>query len=182
MIKPGCYLASIDIKDAFYSVPIHVAHKKYLKFMWVCTAYAYNAMPNGYVDSMRIFTKIMKPVFAWLRGQGFTSVIYVDDSLLYGFTFEQCLANIKITLHTLHELGFVVHPDKSVLQPMQVIVFLGFKINTLDMTITLTEEKKGKIKTLALSLMNKNSCSVRTVAKFIGNLTASFEAVPGGRL
>ena len=35
MVRKGSYLASIDIKDDFYSVPIHQSHKKYLKFMWV---------------------------------------------------------------------------------------------------------------------------------------------------
>ena len=33
MIKPNRYLASRDIKDAFYTVPIYEPHRKYLKFM-----------------------------------------------------------------------------------------------------------------------------------------------------
>ena len=35
MIKPNMYLASLDIKDAFYTVPIYEPHRKYLKFMWL---------------------------------------------------------------------------------------------------------------------------------------------------
>ena len=57
MVKPYSYLASIDIKDAFYSVPVHDSHKKYLKFMWVGIPYKFNVMPNGYLDAMRVFTK-----------------------------------------------------------------------------------------------------------------------------
>ena len=34
MVRRGHFLASIDIKDAFYSVPINEDHKKYLKFAW----------------------------------------------------------------------------------------------------------------------------------------------------
>ena len=34
MMKPNCYMASIDIKDAYYSVPIAVSDQKYLKFEW----------------------------------------------------------------------------------------------------------------------------------------------------
>ena len=41
MVKSNSYLASIDIKDAFYSVPIHESHKKYLKFMWVGVPYKF---------------------------------------------------------------------------------------------------------------------------------------------
>ena len=34
LVRKGSFMASIDIKDAFYSVPVHKDHKKYLRFMW----------------------------------------------------------------------------------------------------------------------------------------------------
>ena len=82
MVRKGSYLASIDIKDAFYSVPIHQSHKKYLKFMWVGGTLQFRAMPNGYCEAMKIFTKLLKPVFATLREAGYESVICVDGTLL----------------------------------------------------------------------------------------------------
>ena len=33
IIRPNVYMASIDLKDAFYSIPIHPEHQKYLKFV-----------------------------------------------------------------------------------------------------------------------------------------------------
>ena len=100
MIMPGSFLASIDIKDAFYSVPIHSSHKKYLKFMWRCP-FQFDAMPNGYLNAMRIFAKIIKPVFFTLRRRGFVSILYVDDTLLYGDTFAECKDKILATLEIL---------------------------------------------------------------------------------
>ena len=32
LMTPGCYMASIDLKDAYYSVPIHTDFQKYVKF------------------------------------------------------------------------------------------------------------------------------------------------------
>ena len=32
MMKPNCYMTSVDIKDAYYSVPMAVTDQKYLKF------------------------------------------------------------------------------------------------------------------------------------------------------
>ena len=142
----------------------------------------FRAMPNGYRDAMRVFTKLLKPVFAYLRELGFESVIYVDDSLLQGETIEECLDNIRATLDSLQELGFVIHPEKSVLHPTQVITFLGFIIDTVNMTVTLTLEKKEKIKNMAHGLLHGRQVTVRMVSRFIGNITASFEAVPYGRL
>ena len=182
MVRRGHFLASIDIKDAFYSVPINEDHKKYLKFAWNGKLFQFCAMPNGYCDAMRIFTKILKPVFATLREQGHESVIYVDDSLLQGETFQECLDNIMATLECLESLGFVIHPDKSIFIPTQEIIFLGFIINTRDMTVRLTVEKKEKIIGLGIGLLKTKNFTIRMISSFIGNLTASFEAVPEGRL
>ena len=34
IIRPNCWMASVDLKDAFYTFPIHPDHQKYLKFKW----------------------------------------------------------------------------------------------------------------------------------------------------
>ena len=34
LMRPGCYMASIDLKDAYYLVPVARQHKKFLKFIW----------------------------------------------------------------------------------------------------------------------------------------------------
>ena len=41
MMKPGCFMATVDLKDAYYTVPIHSDHQKYLKFMFSGTLYQY---------------------------------------------------------------------------------------------------------------------------------------------
>ena len=89
IIKPNLYLSLLDIKDAFYIFRIYEQHRKCLKFMWVDKAYQFIVMPNGNVDAMRVFNKILKPSFCWLRKQGFASVVYVDDTLLVGETYQE---------------------------------------------------------------------------------------------
>ena len=32
IMSPGCYMASVDLKDAYYTVPIAKEHQKFLKF------------------------------------------------------------------------------------------------------------------------------------------------------
>ena len=182
MMRPGCYFASIDIKDAFYSVPIFILHKKYLKFMWRGVAYQFNVMPNGYKDAMRIFTKILKPLFSCLREMGYKSVIYVDDSLLVGQDYQECLENVSITYAKLVSLGFFIHPTKSILDPVQIIIFLGFILNSINMTVTLTMEKKQSILDQAKDLISASRVKIRTLSKFIGHICASFQAVPHGKL
>ena len=64
----------------------------------------------------------------------------------------------------------------------QKIVFLGFEIDTLNMTLTLTTNKKGNIRNIAAALLLKQSCSIRTLVSFLSNIVSSFEAVPNGKL
>ena len=127
-------LAFLDIKDAFYFVPVPKTHQKFLKFLLKRKATQFNAMPNGYVDAMRVYYKILKPPFANLRDQGLPSVVYVDDTLLGGDTFEKFQDNVVSTLTCLDDLGFYIHPEKSIFTPAQDIIFLGYHINTLMMT------------------------------------------------
>lgn len=123
IIQPNCWMASVDQKDAFYTIPIHKEYQKFFKFIWQGKFFVFLGMPQGYSDAMRIFTKIMKPPFSTLRKQGHLSVAFVDDSYLQGNTKAQCQENISKTLNMLKSLGFIIHTDKSVLEPTQSIEF-----------------------------------------------------------
>ena len=164
MIKPGCYMATIDIKDAYYCVPINKEHQKYLKFKWKGTLYQFTCYPNGLASCPRKFTKLMKPVYCTLREAGHLSVGYIDESYLQGNDYDQCLENIKATVTLFNTLGLVTHPDKSVLEPTQQIIFLGFQLNSLNMTISLTPEKAFKVKDACQNLLTSASPTIREVS------------------
>ena len=148
LIRLRVYMASIDLKDAFYSVPVHKNHQAYLTF-FVEEYLKFVCMPNGYGPAMRIFTKISKIPFSILREKGFLSVVYVDDSYLQGDDYEDCLSNVLNTIEILRSLGFKIHPDKSKFIPTQCITYLGFILNSVQIKITLTLEKKEKILNLS---------------------------------
>ena len=99
-------------------------------------------MPYEYGYGMRIFTKIKKVPFPTFSILGHTSVVNVDDSDPQGDSYESCQNNVNDTIIMLQSLGFTIHPDKSVLKPTQNLMYLGFIINSKDMTLKLTEEKK----------------------------------------
>lgn len=41
LMRPGCFMASVDLKDAYYSVPIALEDRKYLKFEWQGSYFQY---------------------------------------------------------------------------------------------------------------------------------------------
>ena len=69
------------------------------------------------------------------------NVGYTDDSYLQGDTIHECQTNITDTCCLFKELGFIKPPVKSVLRPVQTLVFLGFVLNSVSMTVFLPTEK-----------------------------------------
>ena len=112
---------------------------------------------------------------------GHISVAHIDDCYLQGQTYEKYVFNIIDTFMLLDSLGFVIHPIKSILQPSQEIVTLGFLINSVTMTIKLTRDKAADIKNVWKNLLNKSKPpTIREVAKVIGKIVASFPGVMHG--
>ena len=93
---------------------------------------------------MRIFIKVLTPLFKYLRSKGQLSVKCIDKSLLLGEIFEICFKNTITAVAPLWELGFTIHPETSVLVPIQQIIFLRFLIDSVKIKITLTWEKRHR--------------------------------------
>ena len=66
--------------------------------------------------------------------------------------------------------------------PTQQITYLGFEMNSCDMSITLTPERKHKLREACLALFRQTKVKIRTVACCIGLMVASFLAVQMGPL
>ena len=172
LMRNSCWMGSIDLRHAYYSVLMHYEDRKYLRFRWNGILYQYRAMPNGLACAPRYFTKILNPVFALLRDQGHEVFQYLDDSFVVADTREKCLESLSALCDLLQLLGFVVHKDKSVLEPTKILKFLGFELSSEKMLITLTTDKVEKFKRAATDLLNKQSASIREVAGLVGLMTA----------
>ena len=108
-------MASIDLKDICYTLPVHPDHQKFLKFKFNENLYQYTCLPNGLSSAPRIFTKLLKHVYSTLRGMGHVISGYIDDSYLQRDTYNECTKNITDSSKLITELGFITHPEKSVL-------------------------------------------------------------------
>jgi hypothetical protein len=184
LMTPCCFMTSIDLKDAYYSVPIAPEHQKYLKFMWRDQLYAFTCLPMGLTSSPRIFTKILKPVFATLRSKfGHSCLGYIDDSLNLEDSYTEAERATLHAVELLISLGFMIHPEKSIVTPTQIIEFLGFVLNSILMIVKLTDRKAAKILNLCLLFCHKDKAfTIREVASLIGSLISSCPGVEYGRL
>ena len=84
IIKPGVWMASVDLQEAYYTIPVHPDHQKYLTFSWQHKYYKFTCLPNGYAQAPMLFTKLLKHLFSFLRRRGHHSIIYIADAYLQG--------------------------------------------------------------------------------------------------
>ena len=182
LIKRNCYMAVVDLKDAYYSVPIFSEHRKFLRFNFEDTLYEFTCLPNGLSSAPRVFTKLMKPLFVVLRGKGVLLVAYIDDIILIANSKEALELALAETITMVTDLGFTINYGKSQLVPSQEVCFLGFLINSVTMEVCMTPSKSAKLLQACQSLLGKRSPTIREVASVVGLMVSSFPGVRHGPL
>ena len=181
LIRPNMFMTSIDLTNSFYHLLVKPQYRKFLKFTSLGTTYQFTSLPMGYKESPRLFTKLMKAPLAWLRKHYHCILVcYMDDLLIFGYTREEAIRSTAFVANLLQMLGFFINWEKSEIDPKQCIEFLGFILNSVDMTVSLTRTKMTKIQNLAKSLLKQNSFTIRFLAQFLGNCVASFPAMEFG--
>ena len=177
MIQQGDWLIKVDMKDAYFPIPICNVDQKYLRFPWEGNVYQFQCLPFGITVAPWVFTKLMKVPVSYLRRMGMRLIIYLDDILVMNQTKKGALEDGKKLRDVLESLGFLINLKKSILTPVQGIEFLGFIIDSNLMTLSLPTEKMKKIKKLCQTILRSDVTTVRQLSEIIGNLTASLQAV-----
>ena len=176
--KRGDWLVKVDLKDAYFSIPIDREHWKYLCFKLGAKTYQFTCLPFGLTSAPWVFNKTLKPIAALGRELGFRLVIYIDDILLMAESRELALEQGSALIFLLQCLGFTINTEKTVRQPTQTIEFLGFTVNTMSMELSLPTEKLRKIRAESRKLMGEGLVSAHTLSRLIGKMNAANQVIP----
>ena len=182
MIEQDDWFCKIDLKDAYFAIPIHPDHRKYLRFIWKGQVYQFRVLPFGLASGPRIFTKLLKPAIALLRRVGVRMVQYLDDYMLMNQNCDAARRDRDTTLFVLMKLGFIINWPKSELDLTHTLEFLGLLVNSVDMTLALPRNKVQDIRERCIEMMHSHTVTVRRLAKLVGKLTATVLAVVPGPL
>ena len=182
LMKPNCWMAILDLKDAYYTVSVAKEHRKFLRFEFGEKLYEFVCLPNGLSSAPRVFTKLLKPPLSILREKGILIVAYIDDLFFVADTPEDLERAVAEAVHLLEALGFTIHEKKSKLQPAQQAQFLGFMLNSIDMTVSMVPTKAAKVVAACKQLLSATILKVCEVASVVGQLVACFPAVTYGPL
>ena len=123
-VREGDFIASIDLKDAYFQIPVYQSSRKLLRFLSGGTVYQFKALCFGLSTAPQVDTR----VFA--HSHGIRLLRYLDDWLVLASLESEAKKNIQ-DLHSLcHSLGIVIYEEKSDLVPSQTANYLGVTINT----------------------------------------------------
>ena len=182
LVQPFCYMATFDLTDAYLTIAINKFHVKFLKFQWAGKTYMYIVLPFGISSAPRKFTKVLKPILAFLRSQGVIILMYIDDGWTMALTYAACYQQISHVMSTFSRFGFLINIKKSRPIPSQRVQSLGFLIDSVRMVVLLPPDKTARVISFCHSMLSAVSFTARQLASFIGVLVSVFPACPLGRL
>ena len=172
MMRLDCWMAFIDLKDAYYLVLVKDSDRKFLRFRSGDTLWQFRVLPNGLACAPRFFTKLLSPPFAHVREKGIECFPYIDDTFVVADTFDKCQESVRVLEGLLEELGFMIHQEKSEFVPVKKLTFLGYCLDSEEMMVSLTEDKKEKFIRAASDLLRKNSPTIIEVSGLVGLMVA----------
>ena len=121
------WFSTLDLKSGFHQIGIREEDKPKTAFcipgggLW-----QFKVMPFGATTSPAVFERLMERVFAGLTYV--TLLIYLDDIIIYGKTFEIHLENLKEVLRRLKEANLKLNAEKCLFFQTEV-TFLGHLIS-----------------------------------------------------
>ena len=171
LLNSNDYMASIDLADAFFSIPVHTDFRKFLAFQFDNEQYMYNVLPFGLTSSPRVFSKVLKPVIAYLRSMAIKISFYLDDIFLCANSSSVLTLHVNQTLNLLTSLGFTPNYKESHLNPCKILKHLGYIWNSSDMTLSIPPEKIDITRQCAHRILSSPK-SLKEISSFIGRVVS----------
>ena len=133
--------------------------------------YEFLCLCFGFGPAPRLFTKSVKVPVSILRKLYIRIIVYLDDFLILGKTLEETILSRDTVIYLLQNLGFVINLKKAVLHPTQRTEFLGMIIDSVEMTVSLPQEKVESISKRYQYILSMQEVSIKDLAKFLGALS-----------
>jgi hypothetical protein len=176
-LTKDCWMASIDLSDCFWALPVAERDQRALAFRFKGKTYKFKVLPFGLGPSPMFITKLYRKVVEYLQARGHRVMIYIDDILMLGATQAECEATAREVARLLKELGAVINDEKSTMTAAQAVDYLGFTLDSRTMTVTAPPAKMANLMKALKQGAKKSTLSARDVASILGKLTSMADAM-----
>ena len=121
-LSGSAYFCTLDLASGYWQVPMDDDSMDKTTFCCRKGLFRYKVMPFGLCNAPATFERLMEVLLAGLNWK--RCLIYIDDLLIFGATYQACLANLQEVLSKLKEANLKVKPKKCFLFQEEV-AYLG---------------------------------------------------------
>ena len=178
LLQKGSWGAKIDLKDAYFHLPVNQALRPYLCHKVGNQVWEYQAGPFGLNVMPQLFQKVMGVFEKKWRKKGVQVYIYLDDILILGTTPKLLNQHLSLVVEDLINSGFKINLKKSQMEPSQKVSHLGFLLNLQQGKLQISPYKLKGIKKELGKFVKKTTMSKRQVAAILGQIRANLLALP----
>lgn len=186
----GCYLAKLDLEDAFKHIPVRKEDWELLGTTWYKIDQDGNrvkqylldtVLPFGLRSSPKLFDDFASALEYIMVKRGVTYVRhYLDDFVTLHKSREMCDRNLEMMLQICAEIGFAVN-SKKVTPANTETEFLGIVIDTNNMELKISEDRLCSVLSELYQWYGKETCTKRQLLSIIGKLTFVSRVVKSGK-
>ena len=109
-LSSSSYFSVIDLSAGYWQVQLDPQSKEKTAFTTGTGLYHFNVMPFGLVNAPMTFQRLMERVLHGLHWS--TCLVYLDDCIILGKTFEQHMVNLEEVLQRFRDAGLKLKPSK----------------------------------------------------------------------
>lgn len=178
----GCYMAKIDIEAAYRCIPVCPADWPLQGMCWKGSFFFDIVVQFGLASATAIFEYFSSSAEFFAKMLLFIRFLehYVDDFLLTAKTHEACLSQRDAFLALLRRIGLPYSVEKLE-GPVTDIIFLGIKLDSVAMTVSLDAERVRELKLLLAEWMKRTTASRKDLQTLCGLLNFAASVVRSGR-
>ena len=181
-LQKGQWLTILDLKDAYFHIPIHPSYRQYLRFCHEGVVWQFRAFPFRLNTAPRVFTAVTAPVVDYAHLNGLSLHVYLDDWLLNPISEELAKQQTQWLLDLCTLLGWVVNVEKSSLTPSQVAIYLGISLDTRVGLAYPSERRIERWLSISGDFLAGQAGPALLWLRLLGHLASLEKLVPYGRL
>jgi len=125
-LNGGEYFCTLDLKSGYWQVGMTERAKERSAFVCRQGLFQWKCMPFGLCNAPPTFERLMETVLKGMQWK--TCLVYLDDIVIFGKTFEQCAERLTEVLGCLKKAGLKLKPKKCTLFQRKVH-FLGHVVS-----------------------------------------------------
>ena len=184
-VKPESFMATVDLQDAYRSVPIHPDDRHHFGLRWYFgngpVYLTDNFLCFGSKCSAFIFNRLTDAVARYMRSQGFNCYNYLDDFIIIAESYNAAHKAQLFLISTLRSLGFYISWHK-IISPTNYCWFLGIDIDAKNQRLWLPDDKLKKLHNELVYWQNKKTSTKLQMQRQCGILNFCCKVIRGGRV